>query len=406
MVDWDRVEQLKEKGRSWEEIAADPKVAFKPDQSVTQAGPALRRLYYRRKSREERVAQPAPTSRRIDPSAERKWTLARVGFLLVPIAAIWFAFAYVAPSPVGLILSAIPYIALILAGAVFILAFGLLRTTKRWTKVFRSTLILGLVLGVALTGLISLTAILSGCPFLPSASSLTSQPGPGWAATPSYVAPWHENGLPAVYFYGATWCPYCSASSWAIWKALTEFQSGFSGATNGIPGTVFAYSSADPAGPYTPEVVLAGLQVNSPALSFVVSEDTSGVQGNFPGTANCVQQAYVSAYSGSAIPFMAINGQFVHGGSTLLSPSSFASWANGQNGGTGTVSTAVLQESGGAPWDTVQPQAAWICAYVLKSNGFSSVASFLAANPSLNNPSHYQWTAGMTTIVNTDLGQI
>ncbi|MGI0068154.1 MAG: hypothetical protein ACREB9_07070, partial [Thermoplasmata archaeon] len=94
MVDWDRVEQLHEKGLSWEDIAADPKVGFKPDQSVSQAGPALRRLYYRRKSREERQG-PAETSspRRKNLDSEKKWNLARIGYLLVPLVAIWFLFA-------------------------------------------------------------------------------------------------------------------------------------------------------------------------------------------------------------------------------------------------------------------------------------------------------------------------
>ncbi|MCW6167418.1 MAG: hypothetical protein LVQ64_03110, partial [Thermoplasmatales archaeon] len=114
MVDWDRVEQLHEKGLSWEDIAADPKVGFKPDQSVTQAGPALRRLYYRRKSREERQGPSEAPSPRKALDTDKKWNLTRIGYLLVPLVAIWFLFAYLIPSPVGLLLTAIPYIAIIL----------------------------------------------------------------------------------------------------------------------------------------------------------------------------------------------------------------------------------------------------------------------------------------------------
>ncbi len=403
MVDWERVEQLHSRGQSWEEIAADPKVGFHPDQSVSQAGPALRRLYYRRKSRSERQPEEAPTVKRVDPNADRRWSLARIGYLVVPLVGIWFVLAFVFPSPLGLILPAIPYIAIILAVGVFVLAFGLLRTTHRWSKVFRSTLIIGVVLGLVFVGLISLTAALIGCPFLPSSSALTATSGPGWSATPSYVAAWQSNGQPIVYYFGATWCPYCSASSWPLWKALTEFELGFSGTTTGIPGTSFSYSSPSDVYPSTPEVVVANAQMNSKALSFVVSEDTSGVDGNFPGTSNCVQQAYVSSYSGSSIPFVVVNGQYVHGGSTLINPSQLSTWAGGGSGGAGQVATNVLQESG-TPWTVVQPQAAWICAFIVKSNGFSTVASFLAANPGLT--AAYQWTSTMTGSVNADLSQI
>jgi hypothetical protein len=146
---------------------------------------------------------------------------------------------------------------------------------------------------------------------------------------------------------------------------------------------------------------LAGAQTNSKALSFVASEDTSGVDGQFPGTSNCVQQAYVSSYSGGSIPFAVVNGQYVHGGSTLINPSQLSSWAQS---GAQTVAQAVLQESSGAPWSVVEPQAAWVCAFIVKSNGYNTVASFLAAYPGLTGT--YQWTPSMTSLVNTDLGQL
>ncbi|MEM0128920.1 MAG: DUF929 family protein [Thermoplasmata archaeon] len=400
MVDWDRVEELKAKGKSWEEIAADPKVGFRPDVSVSQAGPALRRLYYRRKSREDRVPAPASTPRRADPEGDRRWGLARIGYLLVPLVGIWFAIAYVAPSPVGLILPAIPYIALILAVVAFLLAFGLLRTDRRWTKVFRSTLIVGIILGLVFTGLVALTATLSGCPFLPSASSLAAQPGPGWAATPSFVSPWHQDGKPVLYFYGATWCPYCSASSWALYKALTEFQPNFNpnDGSYGIPGLAAGFSSASDVYPQTPEMILANAAVTSPTISFLVSEDTSGIEGNFPGTANCVQQAYVSAYSGSAIPFVVVNGQYVHGGSSLIDPGLLSSYA-GSTTGWSQVQQGVLTESG-TPWSVVGPQAAWVTAYLVKASG-ESVAQLAQT---YHGPD--QWTSGMQSMVNADLSQL
>jgi hypothetical protein len=409
MVDWDRVEELRSKGWDWSKIAADPKVGFHPDASVQQPGRALRALYHRRRSRQERApsAEAAPTKKDQE-LKERKWTLARVGYLVTPLVGIWFVLAYFYPSPLGLVLMALPWLALGLAIAAFVLFFGLWRSSgARWSPLFRTTVIYGVVLGLVVTGAIALVGYALGCPFLPS--GLGNEAGPGWGK--ASVSPWQEGGLPVFYFYGATWCPYCSASSWAMWKALTEFQTGFPGTVYGIPGTVFQYSDpTDQAGPSTPEVVLANLAVNSPALSYQVSEymwnSTTGTTGTFPSTSNCIQSAYVTAYSGSSIPFLVINGQYVHGGSSLILPSQVSTWADGANGGTGTMSNDVLTETG-TPWSVVQPQAAWICAFVIKSNGFSSVASFLASNPTLNNnQAKYQWTSGMTTLVDTDLGQI
>lgn len=416
MVDWDRVEQLHAKGLSWEEIATDPKVGFHPDQSVSQAGPALRRLYHRRRSRAERHIEAPPAPKRADAKAGRRWSLARIGYLVVPLVAIWFVAAFFVPSPVGLILPALPYIAIILAVGVFVLVFGLLRTTHRWSKVLRSTLVIGIVLGLVFTGLISLTAVLIGCPFLPSASALTGQPGPGWASTPSYVSAWQQNGLPVTYSYAATWCPYCSASSWAIWKALTEFQTGFGGTTMGIPGTTFGYSSPSDVYPSTPQIVLSSLQVNSPAAAFIATEDTTGVDGHVPGTSDCVQQAYVSAYSGNAIPFLAVNGRYIHGGSSLVNACLLLNY---EGSGAGNVASSVLTESG-VPWSGatnncygttvtvagINIQAGWVTAFMVHSAGYSTVASFLAAYPALSNPAKYQWTSTMTGLVNSDLQQI
>src|SRR5208282_1828723 len=118
MVDWDRVEELRSKGYDWDRIADDPKVGFHPDRSVEQPGRALRGLYHRQRSRERRRGEtPAAAvgpSKQDREKAERKWTLARIGYLLVPIFGIWFALAYLVPSPVGLVLPAIPYLALVL----------------------------------------------------------------------------------------------------------------------------------------------------------------------------------------------------------------------------------------------------------------------------------------------------
>jgi hypothetical protein len=386
MVDWDRVEELRTKGWDWDEIADDAKVGFHPDASVKEPGRALRGLYHRQRSRQARRGEEpkakAPTKQERE-HAERKWTVVRLSFLFVPLVALWFTFAYLVPSPVGLVLPAIPYLALVLVVLVFILLFALFRSTgKRWTTVYRSTVIQGIILGLIFSGLVALGGVLFGCPFLPPAAAGTTQPGPGW--TSFNVAPWHENGLPTLYFYGATWCPYCSASSWAVWKALTGFGT--------VSGISFMYSAED----NIPEVVLANAQVTSTNVSFVVSEDTSGSTGTFPNTANCVEQAYVSAYSGSAIPFVVINGQYVHGsatgGGTLISPGDVQSYT------TGALQLNVSHEQG-PEWSVVQGQTWWMMAFLAKS---------LGATPSnLPSQSYYHtWSASTQVSVANDLAQI
>ena len=384
MVDWDRVEELRSKGWDWDKIADDPKVGFHPDSSVQETGRALRGLYHRQRSRQRRQG-PAPEaaapSKEEREKEERKWTLPRIGYLLVPIFGIWFAIAYIVPSPVGLILPAIPYLALLLVLVAFLLLFGLFRSTKaRWSKVYRTTLVAGIVLGLVVSGVIALGGILFfGCPVLPSASSGTTEPAPGWISVS--VSPWHQNSLPVVYFYGATWCPYCSASSWVIWKSLSGFGT--------VSGAGVTSSSEDS----IQEIDLANAQYSSSYVTFVVSEDTSQVSGNFPTTSNCVEQAYVSAYSGSSIPFVAVNGQYIHGGSSLISPpNQFGSETPSQ------VLTQVQTESGLA-WSVVQGQTWWMMAFMAKSAGATSAN--LAQQPYYSG-----WSTATQGSVLSDLRQI
>ncbi|HYA54177.1 MAG TPA: DUF929 family protein [Thermoplasmata archaeon] len=394
MVDWDRVEELRSKGWDWDEIADDPKVGFHPDASMHEPGRALRGLYHRQRSREDRrkeVVKPTGPSKEDREKEERRWTLTRIGYLLVPVVAVWFLFAYLIPSPIGLVLPAIPYLALALVVVVFILLYSLLRSTKpRWSKVYRTTLISGVILGLLVSGMIGFGGYLLGCPILPPTSSGTSLSAPNWAQYS--VSPWHENGAPVFYFYGATWCPYCSASSWAIWKALSGFGT--------VSGTAFQYSAEDS----IPEVVLASVSYTSPsnAVTFVVSEDTSGVTGTFPATSNCVEQAYVSAYSSNSIPFVAINGQFVHGGSTIIQPTDLSS------GGT-TFTTAQMEQqvgtANGTAWGIVQGQVWWMMAFIAESNGVT--VATLPQQPYYSSwGNHAVWGANTQSSVSTDLSDI
>ena len=207
-----------------------------------------------------------------------------------------------------------------------------------------------------MAGLIGLSGILLfGCPYLPPSSALSHEPD-NWTAGHG-ISPWQENGKPVVYFYGATWCRYCSASSWAFYKAMTQFGT--------VTGATFSsYSSpSDAAGPSTPEVVLAGVQLNSPTISWQVSEDTSGIQGTSVATSSCYQLAYVAAYGGGTIPFGVINGQYVHAGATFVLPNDLKNY---ELTGDLTVKGSVLNETG-TPWTVIQDSTWWIMTFLAKA---------------------------------------
>jgi len=194
-----------------------------------------------------------------------------------------------------------------------------------------------------------------------------------------------------MFFWGAEWCPYCSAGSWAIYKGLIAFGN--------VTGASNALSYSDPGDNYasTPEIVLANVVYSSNWISFQVSEYVGSYAGHpFPGTSNCYQSAYVTAYSGSSIPFLVVNGQYVHGGSQLVYPADLSSYAGsgastvlGQMGSTG-------QPGNGPAWNAVEFQSYWVMAFLAKSTGVP--VSKLAAD--LN------WGATSEAAVQADVQQI
>lgn len=394
MVDWDRVEQLRSKGWDWDRIAADPKVGFHADASVHDEGRALRGLYHRQRSRQGRKgtdATPTRPSKSDEAATERKWSLPRIGYLLTPLLGIWFALAYVAPSPVGILLPAIPWLGVGLAVAAFLLLFGLLRTReKRWSPAFRTTVISGVVLGLVVAASAGVTGYVAfGCPYLPPASALTNTPGPGWQK--ASVSPWQDGGKPVLYFYGASWCPFCSAGSWAIYKALAGF-----GTVTGA-NAALGFSSLTDTAPGTPEIVIANLGYSSSTISLVVTEDTSGVQDTFPGTNNCFEQAYVSSYSGGAIPFVVINGQYIHATSPIIQPSDLSAYSYSATGGNGAATVlGQVQTENGSAWSVVEQQAWWMMAFLVKGTGES--VSTLATQ--------YSWSSATRTAVNLDVDEL
>jgi thiol-disulfide isomerase/thioredoxin len=363
MVDWDRVSELRANGVDWDEIARDEKVGYRPDASVSNPGRALRALYHRERARQARQG-PAPVAKKRPTTArDAKWTLVRSGYLLVPAIAIWFALAFVAPSPIGLLVPAIPYLALALAVVAALLVYSLWRTrTRRWTSLFRNTVIAGVIVGLVFAGLVGIVgSLVYGCPYLPPASGVGPVSSSGWHGGGN-LPKWESNGKPVFYYYGATWCPYCSASSWAIWKAMVEV-----GSVSGADFTQYA-SPSEGTIASIPEVNLANAQLSNSPIDFQVSEYAGAVDGQAPTTSSCYQLAYVTAYSGGTIPFIVIGGQYVHGGSTLVDPLLLKNWSAGANGGDLTVKGQVANESGPA-WNAVKNQSWWMMAMLAKSSG-------------------------------------
>ena len=192
-------------------------------------------------------------------------------------------------------------------------------------------------------------------PNLPPLSSMKGEPG-GWSGDTALTS-WSENGHPVLYFYGATWCPYCAASSWVVFKVFASLG----GASNVPTG----YSNEGS----IPEVVVQNLPVPAGPVALIADEDTSGVIGTLPTASTPTAQAYVNAYAGGGIPFVVVNGQYIHP-DTLVEPTDLQEYANGANGGAGAVEQSMLAENGTA-WSAVDSQVFLVLAFVTFSLGTS-----------------------------------
>lgn len=367
MVDWDRVERLRGRGWDWDRIAGDEKVAFQADAGAGDPGRALRALYYQRRSRQGRRSAASGKGAGRDGegggSLAQRWPLARVGYLLAPLFGIWCALALAFPTPVGTFLPAIPTLVLLFLVGAGVLLWGLLRTADRWTPPLRSTLAVGVVLGLVVSGGMGLYSHLQGCPTL-STSSVGEPQGWSKASNPA----WQANGAPVVYFYGSVACPYCSASTWAVYNALARFGT--------VSGWSYAHSSLTDSPSNIPEVDLVSAAIVSPYVNFhpVIDPDDSVVRA--PPTPSCTEQAYNAAYdSGGSIPFIVVNGQYWHVG-TIVNPAPL-------QGLTPTQVAGQIANQSGPAWDAVSPAYYLLTAMIVKS--CANPPSAVATDPNVEN---------------------
>lgn len=379
MVDWEAVERLRSKGWDWDRIASDEKVDFHADEGAGEPGRALRALYYQRRSKQQRrggSGDGGKAGRAKEADDAPRWTLVRVGWLLVPLFAIWFVLALVFPSPIGVYLSAIPALGLLLAIAGVLLAFSLLRASDRWNTSFRNTAVVGVVLGLVIAGGFGIAAVLQGCPTLsasgsqePSDSSIGSWVKYGGNPT------WKENGVPVFFFYGSIGCPYCSASSWAFYWALSNFGK--------VSGTQYGHSNPGDVYGSTPELQFVGASMTSQYVAIDILESADDSNAIPPAPSGCTQQAYVSSYDSSAgIPFLVIGGQYVHTG-TVVDPSQLQPLGLSPQ----QVLGQVLNQSGSA-WSLIAPNAYMLTAILLKADGGQPAS--LLANPSSSVAADYK----------------
>jgi uncharacterized protein DUF929 len=294
------------------------------------------------------------------PTRPRRWPLARVGWLALPLFGAWFLLALLIPSPTGAFLSAIPILAFLLAVSAFLWAFGLLRARRRWNRRFRTTAVIGLVAGLVLSGAMTAAAAAEGCPWL--APFPSGEPS-GWQKAGGQS--WSSGGVPEFFFYASVACPFCSATSWPVWKALSAFGN--------MSNVTFGYSTPTDIHPNTPEVILAGARYVSTYVELNVHEDTDPTTIRAPSLDSCTELAYVNSYDGGQVPFLVVGGIFLHAG-TLVDPSVLSGLTTAQ------VSSQVTNGSGPA-WSALAP-ATYMLEAILEKTGGNAPAA-VASDPNV-----------------------
>jgi hypothetical protein len=359
MVDWDQVERLRGKGWDWSRIADDERVGFTAEATGGDTGRQLRTLYYQRRSKVQRRTAEGKSTKGSEsgPDPNRPPALLRIGYLIVPLFAIWTILALAVPSPVGAYVPGLD-LAIVTIIAVLVLLFALFRSPIKWERELRKPIAIGVVLGLVAAGSVTLIALSQGCPTL-SGSAASSHDTNGWAR---YNNPdWKDSGAPVFFFYGSIACPYCSASSWAMAYALMAFGT--------LSGTTLTHSNPSDTPASIPEVDLSQATYVSNYVSMKVYEGTDDNQISTPALPSCQYQAYVTTYdSTGTIPFDVINGNWVHAGASLVNPTDLENGSSGQPYTPQEVQSQINAQNGPA-WNAIAPALWTMEAIFLKVNG-------------------------------------
>lgn len=314
MTNWERVEELRSKGLDWKAIAKDPKVGFTPPKGSANPGRALRTAYEGRDAREqrraerraERESQGARRGRSSLPEA-----LVRLGIVVTLAGVLWLALGFLVPLLTALV-PPVPDLAILILIGLGILGSGAVLGVDTAFLPWKKYAAVGIIMGLAAAGLAGLAAQRAGVPSL--SSSTVSEVGSGWEMAPNAV--WTSSGLPVLFFYGSVACPYCAASSWAVYGALSQFGT--------VSGWTYGSSSPTDVYPSTPEVILVSASLASSTVSMDIREATDPTTITFPSV-GVIEQAYVNAYNtGGGIPFLVVGGRYIHVG-TLVDPAALES---------------------------------------------------------------------------------
>ena len=392
MVDWKRVESLRRKGRSWDRVAADPKVQFSPQDIEEDPGRTLKAMYYSRKSQTHAPpTRPPAVEVHNGPKERPPLTVRRLlvpsGLTVAVAGVVWFALAFASPL-VGIVLPALPDVALVAAGGGVVLLVGLALRTAQLSRSWKKPMAIGLVLGLVIAGL---CAVIGGDLGLPQLNPAFSEAaGQGWEG--AHNAVWKDGGgLPVFLIIGSVACPYCAASSWAFSEALHAFGS-LQGAHASESETGYVYSN-------TPEIALDASSLTSGSVSWDPREASDNQNIHLPSLSP-TEQAYYSYYHpSSGIPFLVVvGGIFVHT-TQLVDPGclfsggcgcDYASGACGSALGYPTVQADVASGTGSV-YNAIHHGAIYLEACLVKSDQIAGVtppslpSDVMAIVPNLSN---------------------
>jgi hypothetical protein len=118
------------------------------------------------------------------------------------------------------------------------------------------------------------------------------------------------SGLPAVFYYGAEYCPYCAAERWPVIIALSRF-----GTFSGLATTS---SSSTDVYPNTPTFTFRSASYSSQYIEFQAVETTDRNQNPLQSP-TAAQRSLVSSYDpAGTIPFIDFGNRYTLTGATYL----------------------------------------------------------------------------------------
>lgn len=316
MTDWERVEKLRAKGLDWQSIAEDEKVGFRAEVTAGSSGRALKALYLERRSRRRRTGRSAPDAPESENEDSKKLTrltnrFIGAGIVIALLGAVWWGVVYGFPN--AGVLTPFPDLLFVIVAGLVLLGLALvLGGSFRDFTAWRKVIVGGIALGLVAAGGVSLYSVVIGIPVLHPITN--DQVGGNWSKAGGNSL-WTESGHPVVFFLGSVACPFCSASSWAIYGALQSFGS--------WSGTQYGTSNPGDVWPGTAEIEFPGASFSSNLLSVDFQEGNNPNQISTPGLTP-TENAYVTTYDGptGSIPFLVVGGIWIHGGSasSLVNP--------------------------------------------------------------------------------------